>query len=62
MMKHIVRFIKDEEGSAAVEYGLLVALIALLMAVGAQSMGNSLNGLFSGIAGNLAALTPGAGS
>lgn len=62
MMKHIVRFIKDEEGSAAVEYGLLVALIALLMAVGAQAMGTSLNGLFSGIAGNLAALTPGGGS
>ena len=30
MVKHIVRFMKEEDGATAVEYGLMVALIAAI--------------------------------
>jgi pilus assembly protein Flp/PilA len=31
MVKHIVRFMKEEDGATAVEYGLMVALIAAVI-------------------------------
>ena len=41
-----------EEGAVAVEYALLVVLIALVMAVGAAVLGGKLNTKFSGISLN----------
>lgn len=49
-MKGIVRFYKDEEGVTAIEYGLLAALIAVVIIVGARALGVQLNGLFNHIA------------
>ncbi len=43
----------DERGASAVEYGLLVALIAVVMAVGAAVFGTELSGLFSGVAAQI---------
>jgi pilus assembly protein Flp/PilA len=40
---------KDEEGATMVEYGLLVAFIALVALVGVKALGVNLNNLFSGI-------------
>jgi pilus assembly protein Flp/PilA len=57
-MKNIVRFFKDEEGVTAIEYGLLAALIALALIVGAQALGVSLNSLFAGIATKLTGYIP----
>ena len=39
MVKHIVRFMKEEDGTTAVEYGLMIALIsvALVAAIGVLS-------------------------
>ncbi len=37
---------QDDEGAAMVEYGLLVALIALVAAVGAAALGIGIDGLF----------------
>jgi pilus assembly protein Flp/PilA len=54
-MKNIVRFFKDEEGVTAIEYGLLAALIALAIILGATALGTNLNGLFNYIAGKVAA-------
>ncbi len=45
--------IRDEEGATMVEYGLLVAFIALVALVGVQALGGGLNGLFGNIAGSL---------
>ena len=42
-------FAKKEEGASIVEYGLLVALIALGCIVALGAMGDSLSGLFTGI-------------
>ena len=52
-MKYIVRFMKDEEGVTAIEYGLLAALIALAIIIGAGLLGTNLNLLFNYIAGKV---------
>lgn len=52
-MKNIVRFFKDEEGVTAIEYGLLAALIALAIIIGATALGTNLNSLFNYIAGKV---------
>lgn len=46
----IKRFWADEEGVTAIEYGLLAALIAVAIIVGAQLLGTNLNALFNKIA------------
>jgi pilus assembly protein Flp/PilA len=45
------RFAKDESGATAVEYGLIVTLIAVAIIVGATAVGTNLNTLFQTIAG-----------
>jgi pilus assembly protein Flp/PilA len=49
----VARFVKDESGATAIEYGLIAALIALAIMVGAGKVGNSLNTKFTGIATKL---------
>ena len=49
----IQRFIRDEEGAAAVEYGLLAALIAVVVVVAVSSVGNRVCETFSTIATRL---------
>lgn len=53
MSKLIVRFCKDRSGATAIEYGLIAALIALAIMVGAGKVGNSLNAKFTNIASKL---------
>jgi pilus assembly protein Flp/PilA len=49
----VVRFLRDEEGAAAVEYGLLAALIAVVIVVAVSSVGNRLCETFKAIATRL---------
>ena len=51
----IRRFAADESGSVAIEYGLLAALIAVMIIVGAKLVGSNLNTLFNDIGGCLTA-------
>lgn len=44
---------KDDEGATAVEYGLLVSLIAVVIIVGVKAFGTYLNGLFNGLSAKL---------
>jgi len=44
---------REETGATAVEYGLLAALIAVVMAVGAAFLGDQLAALFNFIGGSL---------
>jgi pilus assembly protein Flp/PilA len=44
------RFLRDEEGATMVEYGLMVALIAIVCIGAVTSMGGKLNDVFSEIA------------
>jgi len=49
MVNQIKRFMNDEEGATAIEYGLLAALIAVAIIVGAGALGTSLNTKFNTI-------------
>ncbi len=40
----------EEDGATAVEYGLLVSLIAVVIIGGVTALGGSLTGLFDGVA------------
>ena len=50
MITTLKTMIRDEEGATMVEYGLLVALIALVAIVGVALLGTKLNNLFSSTA------------
>lgn len=45
----IRKFAKDEEGATAVEYGMMVALIAVAIIVTVSLIGTQLNTLFGNI-------------
>lgn len=49
MSKLFARFLKDESGATAIEYGLIAALIALAIMVGANQVGTALGTTFTGI-------------
>lgn len=50
MTKLVARFMKDESGATAIEYGLIAALIAVAIIAGARSLGGALNSKFQSIA------------
>lgn len=49
----VSRFIRDEEGAAAVEYGLLAALIAVVVVLAVSSVGNRVCETFRTVATRL---------
>ena len=53
MSKLGARFVKNESGATAIEYGLIAALIALAIMVGAGALGNSLDAKFRDLASEL---------
>jgi pilus assembly protein Flp/PilA len=48
----------DESGATAVEYGIMVALIAVAIIVTVGLLGTALDGLFSHVEGELSGATP----
>ena len=56
MSEMIKKFACDEEGVTAIEYGLIAALIAVGIIVGATALGTNLNTLFNNIATKLGAV------
>ena len=46
-MKKLISFFKDEEGATAVEYALMVGLIALVIIAAVTVLGTSVSGKFS---------------
>ena len=49
-MEMIRNFLKDEAGASAVEYGLLVALIAVVIITAVQLIGTNLSSKFNTVA------------
>lgn len=45
----ITRFVKDEDGATAIEYGLIAALIAVAIIAAVKAVGTSLSTTFSEI-------------
>ncbi len=58
MVKQFKMFMKDEDGASAVEYGLLVALIAAAIILTVQGLGTTLDGVFSGVDATLSTTIP----
>jgi len=52
-MNIVARFMKDESGATAIEYGLIAALIAVGIIAAASLLGGSLSSLFSNISTTL---------
>ena len=52
-MKTFARFVNDESGATAIEYGLIAALIAVGIIVAATALGGNLGSLFQGISDQL---------
>lgn len=53
MKNAIARFLKKESGATAIEYGLIAALIAVVIIVAVQAVGTELFNTFNNIATNL---------
>jgi len=47
------RFVKDESGATAIEYGLIAALIAVVIITGAELLGAGLSDKFAAIAAKI---------
>lgn len=52
-MKLVARFLKNESGATAIEYGLIAALISVAIIGGASAVGTSVNSTFTTIDGKL---------
>ena len=50
MVKHIVRFMREEDGATAVEYGLMVALICVVIITAVTLLGTNLSATFNQVA------------
>ena len=55
MVNQVMRFVNDEEGATAIEYGLLAALIAAVIVGAVTAVGTALSGTFQTISTNVAA-------
>jgi Flp pilus assembly pilin Flp len=52
-MEAVRRFVFDEAGQDVVEYGLLIATIAIVVLIGVGIFGNSVNTWFKGLASHI---------
>lgn len=52
-MNNVARFMNDESGATAIEYGLIAALIAVGIIAAATTLGTSLSSLFNRISTKL---------
>ena len=52
------RFLKDESGATAIEYGLIAALIAVAIIAGVGALGTQLDSSFTTISTELGEATP----
>ena len=55
MRQLVTRFVKNDEGAALVEYGLLVGLIAVVCITAVTLLGNQINTVFTDITTDLTA-------
>jgi pilus assembly protein Flp/PilA len=47
------KFLKDESGATAIEYGLIASLIAVAIITGATTLGSNLSATFNALAGKM---------
>jgi pilus assembly protein Flp/PilA len=52
-MRNLTRFLKNEEGATAIEYGLIASLIAVAIVGVLVTLGPALKGVFTTVQSNL---------
>ena len=52
-MRTLYRFLQDESGATAIEYGLIAALVSVVIIAGLNALGPSLRDTFCGISADL---------
>ena len=52
-MNTVVRFIKNESGATAIEYGLIAALIAVVVIGAVTAVGTGLSSTFQTVSGSV---------
>jgi pilus assembly protein Flp/PilA len=57
MQKLLRRFVRDESGSNALEYGLIVGLVSLAVVAGAGAAGTALGGMFNALGNKITNIT-----
>ncbi|MGK6314568.1 Flp family type IVb pilin [Neorhizobium sp. DT-125] len=62
MSKIFARFLKDESGATAIEYGLIAALISVALITGATTLGTQLDATFTAISGEMTTAAGAAGN
>ena len=53
LMNNVKRFVRDEEGVTAIEYGLIAALIAVVIIASVRLVGTNVAATFSSVAAAL---------
>ena len=53
MSRYIRRFVQDQSGATAIEYGLIAASIAVVIITAVQLLGTNLTTIFTSVAGAL---------
>jgi pilus assembly protein Flp/PilA len=53
MTNLFARFVKNESGATAIEYGLIAALVAVVCITALTTLGTSLSAMFTSVAGQL---------
>ena len=57
MMNSVMRFVREEEGATALEYGLLAALIAASIVTATTALGTRVSDTFDSITSDMAVAT-----
>jgi pilus assembly protein Flp/PilA len=55
MVTNFKAFVEDDSGATALEYGLIAALIAVVILIAVRSLGTNLNATFSTISKEISA-------
>jgi pilus assembly protein Flp/PilA len=53
MTSHFARFLKDESGATAIEYGLIAALISVAIIAATTLLGSNISNTFQKVADNI---------
>jgi pilus assembly protein Flp/PilA len=54
MTSHLSRFLKDDSGATAIEYGLIAALISVAIIAATTTLGSNISNTFKNVADNIA--------
>lgn len=54
MQNDIIRFVQDESGATAIEYGLIAAIVGIGIITGLTTLKTGLNAIFDSVNTNLA--------